>query len=639
MKLPSICLFLLLCSISSQSLGQENATVDMGGIRDSSDGSGPSHLFWLSEVEASKNGTSVIGVIDPLLSAIRFFYVDHLVTTQSLHSRFSKAGVCALPIDFRPWQIHQTDDIVFIESMPKPSSEGYRTAKKNFTSRVYRIDRKILSESRDLARSSQERIDQPGWNPQSELQCGTILTASDGSADGTVGRASPFKAARGKNHPQRTIILTNDKSALAPSGQLIVRAAKGNWLYNARELEPAGETRIVQIAEGVPSRDGVLRVRQSILAYRNTSIKSELMFDETLLRSKLGFKPIAVMPSGEILAMGMVDDVFRIQSCGLLHENFAHAKGSFACVRSGIVNASREIPDTSPITSDNDKRGIEENNDIRNLRQLTTHRVFNNIEKIATTQWSVDTQSLPEECRSISGCIRPGGRYVPLRGVRLTRGVYKKEGLPYAMTDHPNLDVVRLLNSISFNSGNLTDAFSTVSKVPTDIPGNLDDDFTNDIGIDCSALLQFAWGAGGSQNRTSTGDIQRRPPGYICKNRVPAIEFLRAGDAISINISATSETATGLIHKGANHVVLYASTVKFDNANDSWLVQESSSSCDGVCWSVFDPSFFNGWGLYRADGQRDNSCPVDNGQNSIKDHAIPTEFSKWRNKIINSIGP
>lgn len=636
MKLNLAYALLFLAFWIPESLGQNSATVDMGDIRKSSDGSGPSHLFWLNETPTADKKRSVIGVIDPLLSAVRLFYVEDLVAEETLHQRVSKAGVCALPISFRPWQIIQTDDGVLIESMPKPGRDGYRTTRDNFTSSIYQISRKLLDNSREQANSSQSRIDLPGWDPQAELQCGEFLTAKDGSVDGRIGRASPWKATRGKNHPRRTIILNNSNSALAPPGQLIVRAAMENWLYNARELEPVGETRIVQIAEGVPSQDGILRVRQSILAYRRNSITSEFVFDETLRRSKLGIRPIAIMPSGEVLAMGMVDKVFRIHSCGLLQAKDARKISMSACTRNDVINASREVPDTTPV-ADNDGLTDSDGSDKRQASgQLTANRIFNNSDTIANIRWRVDTQNLPAKCRSVSGCGPDYDNYVPLRGVRLTRGFYERSGLPYASTRQPHSDVASLLASISENGGNLTPALESIdTDNPNGIPGNIGSILPYATGLDCSALVQYAWGEGSREDRLSTRSIQSHPPGYICSNRIPAIDHLRPGDALSITVSSDSETSKPII----NHVVLYASTIKFDNANDSWLVQESSSSCDGVCWSVFDPSFFNGWGLYRAHGRRDSKCPVDNRQNSIKDHAIPSEFGKWREKIVNNIGP
>jgi hypothetical protein len=70
--------------------------------------------------------------------------------------------------------------------------------------------------------------------------------------------------------------------------------------------------------------------------------------------------------------------------------------------------------------------------------------------------------------------------------------------------------------------------------------------------------------------------------------------------------------------------------LKFDGANTSWLVLESSSSCDGVCWSVYDPSFFNGWGIYRARGRTDVACPFESDESSVERAPIPRTADEWR---------
>ncbi|TXH67725.1 MAG: hypothetical protein E6Q88_10430 [Lysobacteraceae bacterium] len=624
----------LLCPMAEAS-DQLALTAEMIDIRASADGAGPSHLFWMEDTQTQSGPVSIVGVVDPLLSAVRFF---RWAGARSTDGRVSSAGACALPIGLRPWQIHHADDAVLIESMPAPGADGYLSNRRHFTSRVYRIDRGLASRSAVEAAASQSKIDQPGWNPDQALQCGRYLTSADGSLDGPVGRAAPSQAARGRKNPRRTIVLINEDSALAPTGRLIVRAVGGNWLYSAKELEPAAGTRVVQITEGVASRDGIVRTRQRILAYRNDALISEWDFDETLMRSKLGSKPVAILPSGEMLAMGMVNKEFRIQTCGSL---YAYGPGTSTTSGGGVCNrvyeshSERSRPDGSAAAHQAPIAGQAQQGRAPQTAMLSAKAIFRNLRAIVDTRWSVRTDAMPEACRSISGCRLGGRTFVPLRGIRLTRGVYTKTGLPYAMTDRPDEDVQRFVELASTGGRGLTNGLDSIRSSPRDVPGNLDDVFAADIGIDCSALVQYAWGAGQMRDRLSTSDLQSSPPRYVCPARLPAIEYLRAGDAISVNIASGTDPATALQHKGTNHVVLYASTVKFDDANHSWLVLESSSSCDGVCWSVYDPAFFNGWGLYRASGREDARCTALTKATSIEFNPIPRKFSLWRDTVAD----
>jgi hypothetical protein len=107
---------------------------------------------------------------------------------------------------------------------------------------------------------------------------------------------------------------------------------------------------------------------------------------------------------------------------------------------------------------------------------------------------------------------------------------------------------------------------------------------------------------------------------YRCPARVPDVTALRPGDAIALSVQSD-----------ISHVTIFRSQVELDGANAVWLVLESSSSCDGVCWTFYDPGFFNGWGLYRAAGRSDAPCPPeDENSTSIADTPIPSDPDKWR---------
>jgi hypothetical protein len=397
-----------------------------------------------------------------------------------------------------------------------------------------------------------------------------------------------------------------------------VRAGTGGryWLYSARELEPAGRTRVVQISEGVPGTDGMIRITQRILTFERDRSRParELLFDESFARSKLGQRPLAVMPTGELLAIGLLgrDRVFSVRSCGFV--NAGTALSELCRPVEGSVQA-RSDPNAARLAGGSANTGRE----IREAQHAAenTNRIFARLAPYATRPWSVDAGGLPEACRLPEGCaVGDGSKFVPIRGIRLSRGMFSRTGAPYAQT--PDLrDVVKFLQT---SDQSFSAALRRVTNGEGGQPGNLDDDYDGDIGIDCSALIQIAWNGPQAGYRLSTSALQtQKKISYRCDHRVGHVSAMKSGDAIGLNVKP-----------GTNHAVLYAAELKFDGANTSWLVLESSSSCDGVCWSVYDPSFFNGWGIYRARGRTDVACPFESDESSVERAPIPRTADEWR---------
>ncbi|MBR0951230.1 hypothetical protein [Bradyrhizobium canariense] len=601
-------------------------------IRLSADGAGPSHIFWLSGATSTPSNADVIGVIDPLLSAIRLYSVRRSSGGEALEGRLQALGSCALPVSFRPWRVLHVKDEVRIESMPRPGSDGHNANRQAFKSDVYVITRDFAATASPGALTlAGSQIATPQWNPANALQCGTLTLT-----DAPVGRSAPFTAVRGANRPKRTIIWRSTADSLSAGEPMIVRARTGGlyYLVSVKELEPAPPRRVVLITEGVPTSDGMVRLNQRLLLFGENGSKPlrEIGFDDTHFRSKLGQKPLAVLPTGEVLAMGRdliplagdagSDIAFRIQSCGFLGQN--GTSQTSLCSDAGNVVESRHNADTIPSQA---ARQVVDPSPAVVARKETANSIFSNVKKFAELPWEVDASVLPEPCRTIDGCLPSGGRkpFVALKGIRLTRGSYRQIGFPYAQTESFR-DVDAFFEAV--DQRRLTIALQNVLTRPAGLPGNLKDDFRGDLGIDCSAFLQAAWSGRSADpdDRISTGVLQNERLRFVCPDRLPDVSHLRSGDAIGIHVSP-----------GADHVVLYAANVAFDGASEFWLVQESTSACDGVCWSVYDPSFFNGWGLYRASNRSDKSCPQSNPEASISATSFPTDYSNWRNAVVRGL--
>lgn len=633
-------IFALLAWIVSSAVPAAAADNVVEQIRVSADGAGPSHLFWIGSLP---NGAGErVGIVDPLFAAIRMFDVEPRSNLRpKLHDRLKPAGVCSLPVSFRPWRLHQLKDSVVIESMPSPGR-----ALQNATAETLRDDQYVLVRERLLTDSKGEfagaasTISDAAWDPTKAPACGSLTRTSV-----VLGSGMPEQAERGRNNPRRTIHLWNSAGALAPTDRLIVRSPNGQAfaLLSARELEPTKSTRIVQTTEGIDADDGIFRVTQRLVSYSRVSGRAlaTLTFNDRFVRSKIGLRPVTVLPDGEVLAMGkyISEDAsaFRIISCGVLGET-AFAQGDLCVADEGAVEAI-STPDLKavdvPVTEDD---GIAGSSGPKT--GLTARTIFENVRPLIDFRMTVDASRMPDECRDPGGCFTgqtdSNGKklnFVPIRGIRLTRGFFERSGVPYAQANLPaDLDGI-MSSTFEQRSQTLADVMTARSG----IPGNLMDHFEHDAGIDCSGLVQVAFGARSRRphrepssnelvdDRLSTASIQNFEDGLLCTSRLPNFGYLRPGDAINLNVAHTT-----------NHVMLYAATIRVDKANDTWLMLESASGCDGVCWSLYDPSFFNGWGLYRAAGRSDERCP---GKRARTETVIPTDFNSWAAMVQNVPSP
>jgi hypothetical protein len=409
-------------------------------VRTSADGAGPSHLFWLTGPASGQSGADIVGVVDPLYAAIRFYRVTRSsVADAPLTGRVERLGACGLPIDLRPWRLHQTKTGVVLEAMPDPGEAGHLATAAALKTKRYKIDRAIASTG-DLI--DPQQLDTPAWNPGSKA-CGSY----EGPAR-PVREGQPYTARRGVNYPARTIIINNRPDALTTRAPLTVRSPNDGLyrLVSASELEPAGTHRVVQITEALPGKDGILRLRQSLLTYTGGQVVGTRRFDETLIRSKIGRRPMAVLPTGEVIAMGSVSSgegkVFALLSCGSLIELKGGKKARVLPCLEDTGAASRNIVDQvavpQPQPSSEPAAGPE-----RATGDDKT--IFDRTLPVRRAAWSVDTTNLPERCRVPGGCfVGPADRqtkYVAIRGMRLTRGVYEQSTVAYAQTDHPDVDV------------------------------------------------------------------------------------------------------------------------------------------------------------------------------------------------------
>jgi hypothetical protein len=167
----------------------------LGNIRALADGAGPSHIFWLTGPLARSGGADVVGIVDPLYAAIRFFSIERPTgSNDNLAARWKPLGACALRVDFFPWRVHHTKTRVIIEGMPRPGA-GHNSVEGAFRSAVLTMDRRIASGPlRAAIGAAGSRIETTSWNPANEPQCGDYAAAEATTGSVLRGAAWPIQA-------------------------------------------------------------------------------------------------------------------------------------------------------------------------------------------------------------------------------------------------------------------------------------------------------------------------------------------------------------------------------------------------------------------------------------------------------------
>lgn len=604
-------------------------------VRNIPDGPGVFNIFWAAQYNNTPEiSQDLVGIIDPLFAAIRFFMID---SKKGAIKAIDEIGVCAIPIDFRPWQLYQKGDKIEIESMPMPKEmKSINRAKiADFTNSIYEIDREFLKQNLKAFSKALSKLnaaeDGSGapWFPEENIQCGKLLSKTNKPS-----QTAPFKYQKFEtnNSPQIEIKKNTDKTVIAKASNT------ASDLMFAYPIFDNDNGNLVWFAENQNNSDGIIKLKQRLVLYDNNNNPIwEKWFDETNIRYKLPLKPITALPNGNILAIGENKNPngaksYSIFSCGNpFAKAFNQQINEALCGNSGI----NDITELKPQKSDKkwEPRARSFGGINLNFMGLSEDKVFANMEPHLKVNWRVNTDFLPNECRKSKGCVTSVSKnaFVPLKSMRLTKGEYSHLGTPYAQADMSVANgFLKIVGSEKEAAENpekqnernfFTQSLSEVMIGGKKTPGNLNDYWAHDYGIDCSAFLQTAWGGGELSGRTNTAALQNGKFALGCQSRVANAEELKPGDAIGVRIDG-----------GPNHVVIYGNNYTFDGVNQSWLVIESASSCDGVCISVYDPAFFNGWGLYRAKNRSDINCPDDNLKQNIVANPIPTNKASWAKK-------
>jgi hypothetical protein len=622
---PSIIAFSALLQIGGS---QATQYVD---IRGSHDGNGVSHIFWLQsnkDESDPRNNGELVGVIDPLYSAIRIYLVKN--ENGEFSSRVKSFGACALPPPdgsekgIRPWRIIQLKDSVVIESSPeaKPEKNGQnsrlteKVAAKNLISKRYEIKRYSLDKSKLVEtltnlESSDNNSKQNPWFPgdKKNLQCGNSELGPSSPATSAPYYVSSTDKAKTFEIKNRVNIKLY-KELLGQEEKESTHALKFNGVFQSvLPLEPSNGYKNFILTYTGNSQGGIIRTNRQIISISDDKKTEKRRYiHPNLLKSKMGYQVVSVLPTGEILMIG---------------KNFDSEK--FQIIGCGFVGDGKEAPsvcspnNTDPFietTFDSEAEQANQSLIVPIGSSINSKLIFSHTKNARDGHWAFDAGKIPNECRSAKGCYVVGeeSNYIPPAGQRLTKGKYEKFGLPYSQGSRKTTGEFFNTEEDEFNN--------SVSNIMNDgeaiAPGNLDDHFPNDAGIDCSSLAGLA--LLNREQSLRTDGIQAGGQA-LCPSRL-AFEEIKPGDLI--NIMLLSDRGKKLV----NHVVIFAQFIRMNGANLYYQVLESSSSCDGVCWSFYDSYFFSGWGIYRARNRSDFQCSHKSSADIVR-VPFPSNYKTW----------
>ena len=406
------------------------------------------------------------------------------------------------------------------------------------------------------------------------LSCGTpapFIAARDTGQSVTGGGQRAFVVSR--RHPP--------PGAGAFLRRPLTLAAAPAVLVSAQELEDARSAggaplRHVLITARSAASPGFVRADVTIVRRGpGRGLDRTLRIDVGLTRVKAGQRFVAVSSFGEVLVVGTADhDSFYLHSC-----RFPDAPGKAGLCR---VESHPSDAGTAPPMA------------------LASHAVtpVSRAQLWGTVAWymrqsyRIDAGAIPAPCRKVAPCRIGSDRlaWSPISRLRLAGGVVRT-GVPYAQSQ--SLDGRPAPGrAMAFPTTGVIPAYVSRRGVPW-VVSDIENTGVRDnptpvavLGIDCSAFVSALWGRPSALGTREFIDEANR--GALA--RVSGMGQARMGDAFVINLAAT-----------INHIAVFRESRAAGPYDSSRviLVAESSSACGGVCWSVYDESFFDGWAILR----------------------------------------
>ena len=627
-------LFLATPSASFAMTAEMPMTDDDVPVRPYADGAGPSAIFRLGRLD--DRGMDVFAIVDPLRWRIQYYTLSDWSLepeSASFRTRWKPVASCRLSPTFRVWRVHSFPTRIVLQSQPIVPRESFIFPKGSGPAPLS-FHKVVLSNDAGTLRSISD------GTPTADDQIPTTPCAAGVAGDGTATFDLEDAATTVSGGQKvRFDVERRMKAVATPFDQGKVHLSYGSrFLSSAQELEEG-----VTVRSGQPIRHFLLTTRtqmpgfvstEAVLVRRGKDGKSAgaMTINLGLNRVKLGQRPVAVSSKGEVLVLGAPDHGgFRVHRCTYL-------------LLPGATTQCR-VEEASGSSAGKGIEGEAADPDKDRLRRAP---MWKTAFDYSQREFRVDTGTLPDDCRKlVIKCSVAGIKWTPLPELRGgQKGIVLRAGFPYGQVS------ARKAGLHPRESGNRS-APGTTTRDPTPpsiLPPYATDhslagadgvtaiaamdgakpvvfgDINNDgairdpdratvFGIDCSSFISMLWGL--SSKWDTAMFIAAANENKSKMLRIAGLDQVGIGDAFVINIAENTED------KYINHIVLFRETRNAgpSDSSQAMLVVESNGSCAGVCWSFYDESFLNGWGILRHAAGKPSRRIV---------HRIPTEGAEWR---------
>lgn len=497
------------------------------------DGGGPTHVFAV--------GSNLVAIVDPFSGGV------HVINAES----GARAGVCALPADWRPWRLVRGGGVI-------------------------RVVNEAETETIDVIL---QRIADP--------QPGCALSARPyaASTDAAV------RLVRSIRTPALEIQVPTERSTI---GRPLIIRSNDFELLGARELERTSENRhfIATKLAGPDDGSGKIRVSMHVLRFAGDGRLSGIITLQHDSWRKRGFDHVAILPNGHAVVMwGTKEAGFRIQTFrfGEMGVNRWNAAIS---TQAGIA-VNQSIPTGASIGREEETGAVSEASDISTLGRRTPRQIAASAAAFVDADWTYERRG--REVRTDGIHQVPFGNpptlatWVQPLGTRRIENAASQIGVAYSYggVDTPDSFRARVRRVLPGHIGDMLpgNACQTASDYPA--------------GVDCSAFVWHAWGLRVcSPDRSINTSVIEQTGRHLGRCRVPNFGGLRPGDAINT--------------VAFKHVVLVGEVEPYERSPDGVTrlvrVSEASSRCGAVCVSRYELERFHGWSMIRRANVTGSVC-------------------------------
>jgi len=392
------------------------------------DGGGPTHVFAV--------GLDLVAIVDPFSGGI------HVINAES----GERAGVCALPADWRPWRLVRGGDFI-------------------------RIVNEAETETIDVAL---HRIANP--------KPGCVLSARPYAA--STDRA--IRLVRSTRTPALEIQVPIERS---PMGRPLIIRSNDFELLGARELERTNEYRhfIATKLAGPDDGSGKIRVSMHVLRFARDGRLSGIITLQHDNWRKRGFDHVAILPNGHAVVMwGTREAGFRIQTFRFGEMGVSRWNAAISTQPGIAVNQS--VPTGASVGREEEAGAVSEASDISALGRRTPRQIAVSAAAFVDAYWTYERR----------------GREIKADGIHQVPFGNPPTLAPWVQPlGTRRIEIAASQRGVAYSNGGVDTPDSFRARVRRVLPGHIGDMLPGNAcqiasdypaGVDCSAFVWHAWG-------------------------------------------------------------------------------------------------------------------------------------------------